>query len=223
MFSGQTDKVAPSPNYSWGRQGNSVRYIVLHTTEGNGVGSLAWLTNPASQVSCHYLVMEDGEIVGLVEEQHSSWHAGAISGIPTTQHWTGINPNLESIGIEVAGTWSVPFAPQQLESVVSLIKDIYNRYGYMPIVAHSELSPGNRRDPGSYNMEWTVRTVEGDMAYDEEAVKATIRTMLTSPEGANLIEFAISGPSGFGEKLAQAMGRRVAEAVRDAMAEALRT
>lgn len=222
MFSSQTDRVVASPNRSHLRSGHKVQYIVLHTTEGSGAGSLAWLTNPASQVSCHYLVMEDGEIIGLVDEVHAAWHAGRIVGTPTTPYWTGVNPNLESIGIEVAGTWTVPFAPQQLESVVALIKEIYNRYGEIPIVAHSELSPGDRRDPGAYNLDWTRTTVEDDMAYNEEAVKATLRTMIMSPEGANLIEFAISRPGGFGEKLAEAMGRRMAQAVRDAMAEALK-
>lgn len=223
MISGHTDKWVRSPNYSWLRHGNDIRYIVLHTTQGGGVGSVAWLSNPVSEVSAHYVVMEEGDLIAMVDETNAAWHAGLIVGTPTTPLYTGINPNLESIGIEVAGYWDVPFPPQQLETTVALIKDIWNRYGVLPVVKHSELSPGNRRDPGSYNYSAVMEVVEKDMAYDEDAVKATIRTMVMSPEGANLIEFAVSRPGGFGDKLAAAMGRRVEQAVRDAMAESLKS
>lgn len=187
------------------------------------MGSVAWLSNPVSEVSAHYVVMEDGELVAMVDEVHEAWHAGIIVGTPTTEHYDGTNPNLVSIGIEVAGYWDVPFPPQQLETTVALVKDIWSRYGALPVVKHSELSPGNRRDPGNHNYNAVMEVVEKDMAYDEDAVKATMRTMLLSPEGANLVEFAVARPGGFGDKLADAMGRRVEQAVRDAMAESLKS
>ena len=223
MYSSQVDVVTPSPNYEFGRRGFKVRYIVLHTTEGSGLGSVAWLKNPASGVSAHYVVMEDGELVGMVGEQHTAWHAGLIVGTPVTEVYDGTNPNFVSIGIEVAGYAVAPMGPQQVSTTAALIRDIRNRYGPLPVVQHAWLSPGNRSDPGDFNYYWVMSEVEEEDDLNAEETKAEIRNLLMSPEGANLVEFAIARNGGFGEKLAEALGRRMEEAVRDAMAEALKT
>lgn len=222
-YSNLTDVWSPSPNYEFGRRGLVVRYVVLHTTEGSGQGSVDWLRNPATQVSAHYVVMEDGRLVAMVGEEHTAWHAGRIVGIPVTEVYDGTNPNYVSIGIEVAGYAVAPMGPQQLTTTAALVRDIRNRYGPIPVVQHAWLSPGDRSDPGDFNYYWVMSEVDEEDGLNAEETKAEIRNMLTSPEGANLVEFAIARSGGFGDKLAEALGRRMEQAVRDAMAEALRT
>ena len=59
-------------------------------------GALAWLCNPASQVSSHYFIFEDGRIAQLVDENRRAWHAGKGT-------WAGeTDINSRSIGIELA-------------------------------------------------------------------------------------------------------------------------
>jgi N-acetylmuramoyl-L-alanine amidase len=38
---------------------------------------MEWLINPEAQVSCHYLIDEEGLVYQLVEEDKRAWHAGA--------------------------------------------------------------------------------------------------------------------------------------------------
>ena len=190
MFSSLCHAITLSPNFWKGM--NKPKYIVLHTTEGLGMGAVAWFQNPASQVSAQYVILEDGNIVGMVDEKDAAWHAGIVNN-PSTPFYTGTNPNMESIGIEMAGHFDVPINSQQLSATSALIKDIFARYGEMPVVKHSELDTVNRRDPGLDNYTRVMAEVGevADYSQIEANVKATIRVMLDSPEGYNLVENAV--------------------------------
>ena len=50
--------------------------IVIHATAGTVRSALAWLTNPASRVSAHYLIDKAGQIYRLVPDEYAAWHAG---------------------------------------------------------------------------------------------------------------------------------------------------
>jgi N-acetylmuramoyl-L-alanine amidase len=92
-----------SPNFREGREGFLPKAFVLHVTEGNFAGSLAWCLNPESKVSYHFLIKEDGQIHQLVDTENTAWHAG-LAVKPTWKGFTsGRNPNLETIGIAFAG------------------------------------------------------------------------------------------------------------------------
>lgn len=146
------------------RRGSPIRYVVLHSTEGTD--SRLWLTK-TGRVSANYLVQGD-TAYRLVPEDLAAWHAGRIVGTPTTPHYTGawediyedgvllgggwtVNPNNESIGIEVEGFADQDLDPLSIRTTSELIWDIRERRGPLPLVSHSELSPGDRRDPGVRN------------------------------------------------------------------------
>lgn len=147
----------PSDFFS-SRNGQPVRYVVLHTTQGTD--SRTWLTK-TGRVSAHYLV-RGAVIYRLVSEDYAAWHAGRIVGTPTTPYFTGeivgyddfgnavwsVNPNYESIGIEMEGFAATPLDAATLNATALLIRDIRSRRGALPLVSHAELSPGDRTDPG---------------------------------------------------------------------------
>ena len=90
-------EVRPSPNY--GERLGNVRpdMIVLHYT-GMPDANLALerLCTPGSEVSAHYLVLEDGRVIQMVPESRRAWHAGSA-------FWAGeTDVNSCSIGIEIA-------------------------------------------------------------------------------------------------------------------------
>jgi len=79
-----------SPNYWDGREaGVTVDQIIIHIMQGSFEGSISWFKNSSSEVSAHYLVSRDGEIIQMVKNTNRAWHAG--------------NHNSRSIGIEHAG------------------------------------------------------------------------------------------------------------------------
>ena len=64
------------------------------------------LCNPDTEVSAHYLITEDGEVISLVPEAMRAWHAGAGA-------WGYVRDvNSRSIGVELANTGFTPFAAE---------------------------------------------------------------------------------------------------------------
>ncbi len=83
---------ASSSNYTGGRGGSPVQYVVIHTMQGSYAGSISWFQNPAAMASAHYnLRSSDGEATQMVREGDTAWHAG---------NWFY---NQHSVGIEHEG------------------------------------------------------------------------------------------------------------------------
>lgn len=106
------------------------------------------LTNGEREVSCHYLVHQDGGIVHMVDEDKRAWHAGKSS-------WEGAGDvNSSSVGIEICnpghGENYHDFPDAQIEAVIALSKDIIARLAIQPrhVLAHSDVAPGRKIDPG---------------------------------------------------------------------------
>src|SRR3990167_10358467 len=147
-----------SPNFTKGRGGEKVKAIVLHITQvdfDNSLGSrLGWMTNTKSQVSSHYLVGDrQPYIIQLVSEEDTAWHAGRVVN-PTGKGITDKNPNLYTIGIEVAliNSGIKPKFFQWLQTA-RLVKDICERYN-LPldtehIIGHKEIR-ADKECPGKY-------------------------------------------------------------------------
>lgn len=118
------------------RKGTPIDKIVLHSTGSDKAGESSvvnWFKNPSSQVSAHYLITEDGRIIGLVDEDRRAWHAGKA--------------NSSSIGIEVQGRTGIKqYNDAQKTALSKLIADIRNRYGNLPLTTHSDFDKVNKGD-----------------------------------------------------------------------------
>jgi len=158
-----------SPNQRAGRNGQTPDFIVCHTTGGTFAGALAWTTNPAAQVSYHFIVARDGAITQTVPIENTAWHAGTNNsgGNVDNRHSTipvvrdrRLNANSYSVGIGFSDLTDrgTPSAAQ-LETAVWLIGHIRDeirrmykfdiRIARSNIVGHDEVTPRNRSsDPG---------------------------------------------------------------------------
>ena len=117
-----------SPNKWIGRRGHKPEAIIIHITEGNFGGALAWLTNPKSQVSAHFLTKRDGFIEQLVSCDDTAWHAGIIKNPKWQLLKQGINPNLYTIGIENEGTINTPPTGNQIWALARLVRSLCRKY-----------------------------------------------------------------------------------------------
>lgn len=143
------DRSITSPNANERRGEGGIDTVVLHYTDlPSAAESLAILTDPARQVSAHYLIGEDGHVWALVAEDRRAWHAGAGS-------WRGRGDlNSRSIGIELQNPGHSngyrPFTEPQLEALTALLHGILARHpiAARDLLAHSDLAPTRKQDPG---------------------------------------------------------------------------
>jgi N-acetylmuramoyl-L-alanine amidase len=76
----------PSPNFD--ERALPVSILVLHYTGmPDAASAISWLASPQSNVSAHYVVAEDGQIVRMVDEAKRAWHAGRHQGYQFRQYW----------------------------------------------------------------------------------------------------------------------------------------
>jgi N-acetylmuramoyl-L-alanine amidase len=142
-------EVRASPNHGERQGGAKPDMLVLHYTGmRDSILALDHLCSPLSEVSAHYVVMEDGHIVQCVPESRRAWHAGVSS-------WAGeTDINSCSIGIEIANPGHdhgyPDFPRRQIAAVIALCRSIFTRHKIPPdrVLAHSDVAPTRKKDPG---------------------------------------------------------------------------
>ncbi len=179
-----TREIVASPNFGERRGDAGIDMIVLHYTGcPSAEAALLWMCSPDSQVSAHYLVDEDGEIVQLVDEAARAWHAGAA-------FWAGeTDVNSRSVGIEIQNPGHLecpppPYPDAQMEAVIALCRDIMARHGISPlrVVGHSDVAPERKADPGEH-FPWR-RLAEEGLAFTVEPVPPDVHGASLRPGDA---------------------------------------
>lgn len=139
----------PSPNFEPRRGKTRADMLILHYT---GMMSaprvVAWFASPTSRLSSHYVVDEAGHITQMVSERDRAWHAGVA-------FWAGeTDINSASVGIEIQNPGHdlgyPDFPAAQMAAVTALSLDIIarNNIPATRVLAHSDVSPGRKIDPG---------------------------------------------------------------------------
>lgn len=158
----------PSPNHD-DRRGQTVSMLVLHYTGmETGAAAVDWLANPASKVSAHYTIDEDGTVYIQVPEDRRAWHAGVSS-------WRGVTDvNSVSIGIELVNPGHEfgyrPFPEAQMQALIELAQGILARHAIPPrnVVGHSDVAPARKQDPGEL-FDWPRLAAAGIGLWPEAA------------------------------------------------------
>jgi N-acetylmuramoyl-L-alanine amidase len=131
--------------------------VIIHDTgSGNAEHALRTLTDPAREVSSHYLIGRDGTLYQLVDEDRRAWHAGA-------SYWGGNNDlNSASIGIELDNTGAEAYAEAQIVTLLDLLRGLKARYRIPAsnFLGHGDVAPGRKVDPSRY-FPWQRLATEG--------------------------------------------------------------
>ena len=139
-----------SPNFNSKKRDNrQIKFLVFHYTGMKlEVDAIKRLKEIQSEVSSHYLIKNNGEIVLMVPEPYIAWHAGI-------SFWKGYKSlNKYSIGIEISNPGHSHnyknFSTKQIKSIVNLSKYLIKKYNIKPnnILGHSDIAPNRKKDPG---------------------------------------------------------------------------
>jgi AmpD protein len=151
----------PSPNFGPRPAGIDISLIVLHSISlppgvyGGGAvldlfcNRLDWNAHPyfqslrGLQVSAHFFIRRNGQIIQCVSGDARAWHAGP-------SNWRGReNCNDYAIGIELEGLEGQTFEASQYAALTRLATDLTHYYPITAIAGHQHVAPSRKHDPGT--------------------------------------------------------------------------
>jgi AmpD protein len=159
---GRVDRArfVPSPNCDERPAGEDVTLLVIHGISlppgefaGDAIQRLFTNTLDHSahpyfqslvgaEVSAHFLVRRNGELLQFVPCGLRAWHAGA-------SRWRGRERcNDFSIGVELEGSDDVPYTDEQYRALADLSRELHAAYPIVDTVGHCDIAPGRKTDPG---------------------------------------------------------------------------
>ena len=157
----------PSPNFGPRPAGVAIDLAVVHSIslppgqyggpeiEQLFTNALDWQAHPyfqqimGAEVSAHFLIRRDGELVQFVSVFDRAWHAGQSS-------WQGrANCNDYSVGIELEGLEGEPFEASQYRALCHLLKTLQTLWPITNVAGHEHIAPGRKKDPGDA-FDWTA-------------------------------------------------------------------
>ncbi len=149
-----------SPNFGPRPPDTTINLVVIHsislppgTYGGDEIerlftNRLDWDAHPyfdqirGAEVSAHFVIRRDGELLQFVSANDRAWHAGQSS-------WQGRdNCNDYSIGIELEGLEDHPFERAQYQALADLLQQAIKACPIEQIAGHEHVAPGRKRDPG---------------------------------------------------------------------------
>jgi N-acetylmuramoyl-L-alanine amidase len=152
--------------------------VLHFTGTGTLQGAVDWFRRPEAQNSAHVIVGRDGEVVQMAPFSLATWHVGASQwqglnglnrysvGIDLVNwgrlarrggRWVAPNdeevPASEVLEVRDPRTGQVQgwqrFTPRQVEVVANLARALVREYPTISeVLAHSQVSPGRKEDPG---------------------------------------------------------------------------
>ncbi len=150
----------PSPNFRARPDGATIDTVVLHSISlppgeygGDGIrrlftNTLDWSAHPyyetirGLEVSAHFVVRRDGEVLQFVSIDDRAAHAGRSS-------WAGrAEANDWSVGVELEGLEGETFEPAQYAALERLLPAIDRAHAVDQVVGHEHVAPGRKTDPG---------------------------------------------------------------------------
>jgi len=139
-----------SPNFdSNKRKYKQIKFLIFHYTGMKKESeAIKRLTNIQSEVSSHYLIKKNGDLVVMVPDLYVAWHAGKSSW----KSFKSLNKN--SIGIEISNPGHehkyINFSKKQIRSIIYLSKLLIKKYKIKSfnVLGHSDIAPFRKKDPG---------------------------------------------------------------------------
>ena len=131
------------------RNKKKIIFIVIHYTGMTKESEvIKKLCDPNSKVSSHYLMKKNGEVLNLVPDLYTAWHAGI-------SYWKNFKLlNKYSIGIEISNPGHdynyKKFSSKQIYSLIKLVQYLKAKYKIKKgnILGHSDIAPNRKKDPG---------------------------------------------------------------------------
>lgn len=143
-----------SPNQDDRPSGATVSCVVLHSTVvPTTEDTVKIFLDPKREVSAHFVVGKDGQVIQMVSVEQRAWHAGesVLEGKPRVNEF--------SVGIEMVNLndGHDPYTDAQIHAVAGIIRFLRSRYDIPDarIVSHEQIAlpQGRKSDPVGFDFQ----------------------------------------------------------------------
>jgi N-acetylmuramoyl-L-alanine amidase len=121
-------------------------FVIIHYTfQDSLLQTITTFRSPRTQVSAHYVIGVNGEVVQMLNDYLRAWHGGDASWGKNT------DINSASIGIELDNNGSEIFSDAQINSLLILLEKLKKDYEIPTtnFIGHSDIAPTRKHDPGA--------------------------------------------------------------------------
>lgn len=117
--------------------------IIHHTAQDSIQQTINTFTLERTQVSAHYVIDRNGEVVQMLSDDLRAWHAG------NSKWGNNFDMNSCSIGIELDNNGLEPFSKDQINSLLILLAKLKTTYNIPTsnFIGHGDVAPLRKSDP----------------------------------------------------------------------------
>ena len=159
-------------NHQWSRDGRTVAYIVIHTSEGNGsaAATVRYLKQNDRQASYHELCAGDTAYI-MAGDDKTAAHVG-YGTLPNGAR--GYEANRQSYGISMDNKAGQAPSDATIQTAIERTAAALGRFGLGidRVIAHRDADPERRSDPTGVDMSdfkaLVARHLEGGPQLDDE-------------------------------------------------------
>ena len=130
--------------------------IIHHTAQDSLQQTVRTFTKFQTQVSSHYVIADNGNVVQMLNDYLRAWHAGNGTWGKNT------DINSTSIGIELDNNGTEVFSEAQITSLMALLSKLKKDYNIptQNILGHSDIAPTRKKDPSAL-FPWEILAENG--------------------------------------------------------------
>ncbi len=120
--------------------------IIHHTSQHNVAQTVRTFQLAHTQVSAHYIIGKDGQVIQMLNDYERAWHAGR------SKWGTVTDLNSISIGVELDNNGNEPFPQEQINSLLILLDTLKTRYAIpqLNFIGHGDVAPTRKNDPNVF-------------------------------------------------------------------------
>jgi N-acetylmuramoyl-L-alanine amidase len=165
-------------------------YVIIHHTAQNSTNeTLKTFTLARTQVSAHYVIGRDGAVYQMLNDYLRAWHGGAAK-------WGNLTDiNSSSIGIELDNNGFEPFAPAQINSLLTVLDTLKRRHNIPAanFIGHSDIAPGRKVDP-NITFPWKTLSEKGYGLWPDAQLTDSVPENFNDIEALRIIGYDIKNP-----------------------------
>lgn len=164
--------------------------IIHHTAQDSCDQTLRTFTLARTQASAHYVICKDGTVHHILNDYLRAWHAGNSS-------WGNDKDiNSSSIGIELDNNGFEPFPAAQINSLLTLLDTLKQRYRIPTanFIGHSDIAPGRKVDP-NVDFPWQLLSQNGYGLWYGDTTMTIVPPDFNAVQALRIIGYSIKDTS----------------------------